>query len=120
MMKKTAWIAGIAVAGLMALPGVGCKKETPAQQAPTFNRVQVDIPKLLQATAAAGQPAHTAVNKLRQDLRYHKYDEALARLDSLKEMPELNDEQKKVIDQITEQVKQAAKAHAASAATPVP
>jgi len=119
-MKKTAWISGIALASLIALPGVGCKKETPGQQAPTFSRVQVDIPKLLQATTAAGQPARTAVNKLRQDLRYHKYEDALAALDSLKEMPELNDAQKKVVDQVIEQVKQAAKANEASGATPVP
>lgn len=117
-MRTTSWMTGIALAGLLALAGAGCKKEGPGLQTPTFNKVPVDIPKLSQAMAPAGQSAHTVIVKLKQNLRYHQYDAALAALDSLKEMPDVNDSQKKVIDQVSEQVKQAAKANEAAAPAP--
>ncbi|MGO9203176.1 MAG: hypothetical protein ACLQM8_21860 [Limisphaerales bacterium] len=113
MTKQTTWIIGMALAGLVALAGAGCNKKTgsaPQQQtAPTFNKVAVDLPKLRQAIATTGPKVHGIFNGLGTALRGGRYPAALTLLDRLKESPEVNDEQKKVVDQVTEQVKEAAK-----------
>ncbi|MGO8679095.1 MAG: hypothetical protein ACLQVX_24915 [Limisphaerales bacterium] len=109
MIRKTTWMLGIALACL-TLAGAGCgKSETPAQKVPTYGNVAIDMPKLRKALETAGPDAQTGIRNVTYGLRYNKYVDALMALDKLKELPSLNDAQKKTIDEVTEQVKQAAK-----------
>jgi hypothetical protein len=109
MMKKTNWILGITLAGLVALAGAGCKKEAAMPKMPTYSKVQVNMPKLKQTLSTAGQDVQTAVRAVSMKLRYGQYLQALMGLDKLKDTPGLNDAQKQAIDEVIEQVKQAAK-----------
>jgi uncharacterized protein YneF (UPF0154 family) len=109
MMKKTTWILGIALAGLIGVAGAGCKKAVEAPKVPTYSKVQIDIPKLRQSLAAAGPEVQNVVRKINLGLRYGKYVDSLTALDQLKENPALNDAQKKVVDEVIEQIKEAAK-----------
>ncbi len=108
MMKPTTWILGIALAGLVAVPGAGCKKEAAAQKAPTYNNVQVNMPKLRAALEKGGQEVQAEMAHVTYGLRYRRYVDALVALDKLKELPSLNDAQKQVVNEISEQVKQVA------------
>jgi len=112
-------MVGIALAGLIGLADTGCKKEAEAPKMPTYSKVQVDIPKLRQALGTAGPETQAALRKINLGLRYGKYIDALVALDQLKESPGLNDAQKKVVEEVAEQIKQAAKnQEAAKAAAP--
>jgi hypothetical protein len=108
MLKKTTWILGIALAGLVALAGAGCKKEAPEQKLPTYNKVPVNMPKLREIAATAGPAAQAAVRNVTLHLRYRRYVEALAALDQLKDVPGLSDAQKSVVDEVIGQIKQVA------------
>jgi hypothetical protein len=119
MIKKTTWILGIALAGLVAMAGAGCSKsETPAQKIPTYGKVAVDMPKLRKALETAGPDAQTQIRNVNLGLRYGKYVDALMALDKLKELPGITDAQKKVIDEVAEQAKEAAKNQEASKPAP--
>jgi hypothetical protein len=109
MMKKTAWILGIALAGLVALAGAGCKQEAPAPKMPTYHGAPVDMPKLRKALETAGPDAQNGLRNVNMGLRYGKYLDALAALEKLKEVPGLTDAQKQVVDEVVGQVQQAAK-----------
>ncbi|MGA2662974.1 MAG: hypothetical protein ABSH34_36305 [Verrucomicrobiota bacterium] len=109
MMKKTAWILGIALAGLVAMAGAGCNNEPPAPKMPTYQNVQVDTPKLRKTFETAGPDAQNALRGVNMGLRYGKYVDSLAALDKLKELPGLTDAQKQVIDEVAGQITQAAK-----------
>jgi len=109
MMKKTTWILGIALAGLVAFGGAGCKKEAPVQKATTYDKVEIDVPKLREAVGKAGPDATKLLRDLTMHLRYKRYPEATEVLGKIKELPGLTDDQKKVVDDVTGQVNQAAK-----------
>ncbi len=112
-MKTTTWLLGIALAGLVALAGAGCKKEEAKPKAPLYGGVQIDLPKLQAALGNVGQtPSGQNLNnvlaKIRFGIRYQNYVDALVALDKLKDDPSLNDAQKKIVSDVLEQVKQAA------------
>ena len=72
MTKATTWILGIALAGLVAAAGAGCKKQAGVSKTPTYNSVQVDMPKLAAALATAGQDALSELNHVKYGLRYKR------------------------------------------------
>jgi hypothetical protein len=116
MIKPTTRILAITLAAVVALAGAGCKKQAPAQsQMVTYGGVPVAINKLRQSLATASPEAQRLLGQVTFNLRYRRYDPVLAALDKLKQTPGLNDAQKQVIDEVTEQVKQAAKNQEAAA-----
>ena len=121
MIKPTTRILGITLAAVVALAGAGCKKQAPAQgQMVSYGGVPVAINKLRQSLATASPEAQRLMGQVTFNLRYGKYDPALAALDKLKQTPGLNGAQKQVIDEVTEQVKQAGKNQEAAASRAEP
>jgi hypothetical protein len=99
--------------GLLAASALvlgGCGKSQEQQQGPppmTINGVKVDVPKLQLLTADKPELLD-GVNKTMMAIRYGKYDEALAELDKLAAAASLTDPQKKLVNDVIEQVKQVA------------
>jgi len=118
-MKKTTWVCGIALAGLVALTGPGCKKNDMPPGAPTINGVKVDFPKLQQAFAGTANPEiQKTITQVSYGLRYGKPLDAMMALDKLSSDASLTDAQKKVVGEVMDQVKQLAAAQGAPAAPP--
>jgi ribosomal protein L10 len=111
-MKMTQWIMMCLLAGALAL--VGCGKSEPP--APVQKGVAIDLPKLSEAFANATPETQTLVSAVASGVRYGEYASALAALDKLAKIPDLNEAQKKIVSEVTEQVKQVASK--ASAAPP--
>jgi hypothetical protein len=103
-MKITRSTIGILLAGVFALAGCG-KSQTQQQGAPSVEMrgVKVDLPKLRQLMPPEKQPA---IGELMSSLRYGLFPEALTQLQKLSADPSLTEEQKKVINDVTDQVKQ--------------
>jgi len=103
-MKTANWMMMFLLAGVLAL--AGCGKEKPA--ATVMNGVTVDLPKLQEAFATASSELQTSVSEVRMGVRYGVYARALTALEKLANAPGLTEDQKKVVAQVTEQVKQLA------------
>jgi len=110
-MKKLPLLLGLASAVFLVSPG--CSKTDKATPAPEVNGVSVDIPKLTEAFANASQEARTTVNQVGFNIRYTKYEDALMSLDKLLNDPVTTEEQKKVVNQVIDEVKKLAGASAA-------
>jgi len=109
-MKSANWMMMLLFAGVLAL--IGCGKEQPA--APVVEGVTVDLPKLQEAFATASGDLQTSVSEVTMGVRYADYPRATAALGKLANAPGLTEPQKKVVGDITEQIKQlASKAPAA-------
>jgi hypothetical protein len=92
---------------LAALAAAGCKKKAPAAPPPyTINGVNVDSPKLAVSLANASPEAKTHVTEFEMSLRYQSYDKGLAALDKLANDPSLSESQKKVVNEVIEELKQ--------------
>ena len=104
-------ISGILLAGLVV---VGCGKKEPPPTA-NIEGVTVDLPKLQQAFTGAPQDVLVQVNNVGFGLRYKEYVKALAALDQLANNPNVTDPQKKVVNEVIEQVKKLAGAGPADA-----
>src|SRR5712691_12731821 len=96
---------GVLVAGLLAFTGCG-KNELKYKTAYEIRGVKVDMPKLEQAFAGAGNDLQAAVVQTTSNIRYGQYVEALVSLDKLVNNPSLNDAQKKVVNEVIEEMKQ--------------
>ncbi len=108
-MKTADWMVLCLLAGVLAL--AGCSKEKPA---PVMEGVAVDLPKLQETFSAAGADAQNAVSEVRMGIRYGDYARATAALNKLAGTAGLTEAQKKVVNDITEQVKQLASKAAAA------
>ena len=71
-----------------------------------INGVKVDVPQLQQAFAGASAEIQADVNQTTVNLRYGMYEKSLMALDRLSSNPALNDTQKKVVNDLIEQMKQ--------------
>ncbi len=100
-MKLVNWLMMVLLAGLVAVAGCG-KKESPA---PVMQGVTVDLPKLQGAFATASPELQTAVSEVAMGLRYGEYPRAFAALDKLAKDPNLTEPQRKIVSEVTEQVK---------------
>jgi hypothetical protein len=105
-MRAPHCVGSILVGALLAL--VGCDKpqtEAPAPQM-EIRGVKVDMPKLQQLFVSAAPELQASADKASSSIRYGQFAEALAELEKLAAMPGLNDAQKKVVSDVTGQVKQ--------------
>src|SRR6266581_9444570 len=96
---------GVLIAGLLAFTGCG-KKEPQIPAAYEIRGVKVDMPRLEQAFAGAGNDLQADVVQTASNIRYGQYVEALVSLDKLVNKPNLSDAQKKVVNEVIEEVKQ--------------
>ena len=85
----------------------GCGKKQPtAPPAYEIKGVKVDVPKLQQAFAGSPPEIQADVNQTTLNLRYGMYEKSLMALDRLANNPAVNDTQKKVVNDLIEQMKQ--------------
>jgi hypothetical protein len=121
-MRKHITIAfvGIVCAGLVALAAGGCKKAPP----PTPVRgqgVRAALTKLEQSLAGnTNEPVRRAKSRIVLGVRYSQYDKAQEACEAIKADASVNDAQKKLVDDLIEELKAAAekKAEAKQAAQP--
>ena len=102
-MKMTKWIMICLLA--VALAPVGCgKKDTVTTTQP--QAVTIDVPKLRAAFASATPELQALSAKVIRNVEFGRsYSAGLADLDKLANSPGLTDDQKKVVDDVTAQVK---------------
>ena len=92
---------------LAAVPVAGCKKKGPAAPpAYDIRGVKVDSPKLTMSLANASPEAKAQVTEFEMSLRYGMYEKSLVPLDKLANDPSLTESQKKVVNDVIEQMKQ--------------
>ena len=106
----------LGVAAVTLLTVVGCGKSDKIPAAPQMDGVTVDIPKLNQAFENASQELKATSTSVGFNVRYGKYEDALMGLDKLANDPNVNEAQKKVVNQLIEEVKKLANAAPAGAA----
>ena len=115
-MKIITSALGILLLGAGVSIGLGCKKEAPPPS-PTVSGVVVDAPKLQAAfMTSTNADQREKLAKFQFGLRYGKYVDALMALDGLASDPSLTEQQKKVVNEVIEQVKQVANAQPAAPA----
>jgi hypothetical protein len=100
-MKRMLWL--VAAGGLFL---AGCHKEK-APPAAQFGQVTVDVNKLSAAFADAAPEAKQSVSTALLNLRYGENAKALMSLDELVNNPAVTEPQKKIVNEVIEQVKQA-------------
>ena len=103
-MKNVKWITTLLMVGVLALVGCG-KKEAPNVE---IEGVTVDLPKLESAFSTASADLQNIVPEVAMGVRYADYPRAFAALAKLDSAPGLTEEQKKVVAEVAEQVKQLA------------
>jgi hypothetical protein len=103
-MKTANWMMMFLLAGVLAL--TGCGKEKPKAQ--VMDGVTIDVPKLREAFVTAGPDLQSSVSEVAMGVRYTDYPRAFAGLAKLDSAPGLTEAQKKLVSQVTEQVKQLA------------
>ena len=89
------------VAGAVA----GCNKQVQGTAVPEINGVKVDFPKFQHTFDGAGPDIQQNVSETIQGIRYGMYDKSLEALDKLVNDTNVNEEQKKVVNEMIESVK---------------
>jgi hypothetical protein len=112
-MKKVHLLLGLVAA--VVIVSAGCSKSAKPPPAPEFQGVQVDLPKLTAAFENASPELKTATTQVGFNVRYQKYEDALMGLDKLANDPNVNEAQKKTVNEVIEQVKKLAGAAPAGA-----
>ena len=100
-MKIVNWMMMFLLAGGLALTGCG-KKPTPLPVS------GVDLPKLRETFATASADLQNAVSEVAMGVRYGEYPRAFTALDKIVKTPDLTEPQKKIVAEVTEQLKQLA------------
>jgi hypothetical protein len=96
------WITGFLMAGTLAFAGCG-KSEKPVI---TDGTVQaIDATKFRPAFSSASPQIKAIVDNVMMSIQASAYRETLVGLDKLAGLPDLNEAQKKVVADLTEQVK---------------
>ncbi|HWX20845.1 MAG TPA: hypothetical protein VN578_13180 [Candidatus Binatia bacterium] len=90
---------------LVAMPSCSKSNDHTSLAPVEVNGVKVDMPKLQQAFATGDPQAVNCARETTLAFRYKDFVGALAQLDKLVNLPSLTDEQKKVANQVLEQVK---------------
>jgi hypothetical protein len=102
--------AGHLMVGLLAagfLVCSGCHKSETTTGA-EINGVTVDIAKLSQSFVNSSEQLKQTVTQVGLNVRYTKYEDALMTLDKLVNDPSITADQKKIVNQVIEQVKKLA------------
>ena len=92
------------LAGLIA--SASCSKAPPPP--PVQQGVTLDLPKLKEAFADASPELQAQVTQVINGVRYEQFASAMKALDKLAATASLTEAQKKIVAQVTEQVKQVA------------
>jgi hypothetical protein len=92
---------GLALFGL-----AGCSKSVQGPAVPEINGVKVDYPKLQHTFEGASSEIQQHVSDTIQGIRYGMYEKSLEALDKLVNDASVNEEQKKVVNEMIESVKQ--------------
>src|SRR5438477_7095879 len=112
-MKNVNLLLGFMAATLLAAPG--CSKSDKTPQSAEVNGVTVDLPKFNEAFAEADPEVKRTATEVGFNIRYGKYEDALMALDKLVNDPKVNDNQKKIVNQLIDQTKKLANAAPAAA-----
>jgi hypothetical protein len=111
-MKTTQYLLIVLMAGVLALAGCGkSDKQTPPPRQPGV----VDLGPLQNAFPDPSPDVKGSLDKLRFAARYGQFEAELVELDKLIAIPNLTEPQKKVINDIIEQVKVAIQSRPAPA-----
>jgi hypothetical protein len=107
--------------GAALIAFAGCGRNTTVAPPVALNGVSIDLPKLQQCCGSSDPSIRESVDKVRLSIRYADYRTALAELGKLASNPDFSETQKKTINNVSEQVKQAfANATTTSASSSVP
>jgi hypothetical protein len=113
-MNMTKWIMICLLA--MALAPVGCSKQE-YPKAGQQQAVTIDVPKLKSAFATASPELKALSDQAIGNIQYGRsYSQGLTQLDQLANAPGVTEDQKKVVAEVTDQVKKIMGAGAASPA----
>ena len=104
-MKMTHYLLIVVMAGALAV--AGCGKSS--QKAPPHQPGVVNLADLRQAFPDPTPEIRASLDKLRFSTRYGQHEAALVELDKLANVPNLTDPQKKAVNDVIEQVKEAIK-----------
>jgi len=105
-MKRAHCFSALLTALALALTGCGKSKEPPP--ANVSNGTTIDLPKLKQALASASVDVRKQLMDAQFAVRDCDYPKALAGLNQIAATASLTEDQKKVVNAVIEQVKQAA------------
>lgn len=109
-MKTPKFIFSIALGSLLALGGAGCHKQSAASSAAPAT-LEEGLTKLQAALATASPQAQSNFfNGLSTGIRYADYAKASAALQQIATDPGLNDQQKKLVSDVGDLLKQKAAA----------
>jgi len=97
------WCVIVAL-GFLAV--AGCSKAPPAAAVPEINGVKCDFPKLQKTFEASSSEIQQHVSESVQGVRYGMYDKSLEALDALANDPNVTADQKKVVSELIESMKQ--------------
>lgn len=103
---------------LLAIPLAGCRKsgDQPGPT-PVYYGVKVDVPKLDTEFVTASEEVKASAGLIKQSFRYAQLPQALAELGKLAGNSSLTESQKKVVRDLTEQIKKVI-ANSSPSATP--
>lgn len=99
------WLCAFLAGALLAFSGCG-KKEAANVEMPEIEGVKVNIPGLQKAFDTAGGDVQQQVSTVIQGIRYRTYERSLEALDSLANNATVTPEQKKVVTEVLEAMKQ--------------
>ncbi len=88
------------------LTAAGCTKADKTPPAPMINGVKADFPKLQRTFAAASPEIQKTVFDATSGVRYGMYEKSLEALDKLANDPSVTPEQKQVVNELIDAVKQ--------------
>lgn len=96
--------SALCAAALLAV--IGCHKEAPAPAIPEINGVKVDFPKLQKTFENSTGEVAQHVTDAVQGVRYRMFDRSLEALDALSNDPNITPDQKKVVGELIDAMKQ--------------
>ena len=108
-MKMSSALLGVLLAvGIGA--SAGCKKNQPEAELPPpmiVEGVSVDLPRLMNSVVVSGNArAQAGLREVQGSFRYGQYGKAMAGLDKVAKGGGLNDEQKKLAEEVIEELRQ--------------
>ena len=103
MTKTMKWLALVLATCLLAV--AGCSKAPKLPEHQDVNGVSVDLPKLQQAFMGSPPDVLNDVSQVAFGIRYGDYMKSLAALDKLSNNTSITEPQKKVVNDVIEQVK---------------
>lgn len=105
MVNTTKYVSVLLAAGSLLF--VGCNRTPKQPPASQIQGVSVDLPKLQEAYANnSAQDVQDQLMQVSFGMRYGDYMKSLAALDKLASNPASTEQQKQVVNQVIEQVKQ--------------